>query len=71
VTAPDSWHRALADLLSGSHRLPPDELPSAPPAEILRRLGQAVAAHQDGPLRDDATLLLLEWSPASAADSAP
>jgi len=42
-----------------------------PPAEILRRLGHAVAAHQDGPLRDDATLLLLEWSPTAAADSEP
>lgn len=42
-----------------------------PPAEILRRLGKAVAAHQDGPLRDDATLLLVEWSPAYAAGSAP
>ncbi|HEX7744190.1 MAG TPA: PP2C family protein-serine/threonine phosphatase [Micromonosporaceae bacterium] len=42
-----------------------------PAAETLRRLGHAVADHQDGPLRDDATLLLVEWSPAAAADMQP
>ncbi|HST66872.1 MAG TPA: PP2C family protein-serine/threonine phosphatase, partial [Mycobacteriales bacterium] len=30
--------------------------------EVLRRLIQAVLAHQDGELQDDATLLLLEWA---------
>ena len=32
------------------------------PEELLRRLVQAVLAHQAGGLRDDATLLLLQWS---------
>lgn len=31
------------------------------PAETLRLLGQAVVAHQPGPLQDDATLLILAW----------
>jgi serine phosphatase RsbU (regulator of sigma subunit) len=30
--------------------------------EVLRRLIQAVLAHQDGVLQDDATLILLEWA---------
>ena len=30
--------------------------------EVLRRLIQAVLAHQDGELQDDATLLLVEWA---------
>ncbi|MFC0508385.1 PP2C family protein-serine/threonine phosphatase [Micromonospora costi] len=38
MTATDPWHRALADLLSRSHRLPPDELPGALDA-ALRPLG--------------------------------
>lgn len=42
-----------------------------PAAETLRRLGHAVADHQDGPLRDDATLLLVEWSPAAAGHMEP
>lgn len=45
----------LVDLLvreaSSGHHVP----------ESLRRLGQAVLAHQSGPLIDDATTVLLEW----------
>jgi sigma-B regulation protein RsbU (phosphoserine phosphatase) len=37
-----------------------------PAPETLRRLALAVAAHQAGPLRDDATLMLLHWSHAAA-----
>lgn len=33
-----------------------------PPSESLRRLVQACLAFQGGPLRDDATLLMLEWA---------
>jgi len=33
-----------------------------PAEELLRRLVQAVLAHQAGGLRDDATLLLLQWT---------
>jgi hypothetical protein len=42
-----------------------------PAAETLRRLAQAVAGHQGGPARDDATLLLAEWSPAAARRAVP
>jgi sigma-B regulation protein RsbU (phosphoserine phosphatase) len=37
-----------------------------PGPETLRRLAHTVEAHQDGPPTDDATLLLLEWSPQAA-----
>ncbi|MCW6008300.1 serine/threonine-protein phosphatase [Micromonospora sp. CPCC 205371] len=37
-----------------------------PGPETLRRLAHTVLAHQDGPPTDDATLLLLEWSPQAA-----
>lgn len=33
-----------------------------PPDELIRRLVQAVLAHQAGSLRDDATLLLVQWA---------
>jgi serine phosphatase RsbU (regulator of sigma subunit) len=33
------------------------------PEELLRRLVRAVLDHQGGPLRDDATFLLLRWAP--------
>ncbi|SCE67423.1 PP2C family protein-serine/threonine phosphatase [Micromonospora mirobrigensis] len=42
-----------------------------PPAETLRRLSHAVADHQAGELADDATLLLVQWSPAAADRSVP
>jgi phosphoserine phosphatase RsbU/P len=42
-----------------------------PPAEVVRRLSHAVLAHQPGPPRDDATLIVLEWSPAAARRSVP
>ncbi|WBB70568.1 PP2C family protein-serine/threonine phosphatase [Micromonospora sp. WMMD812] len=42
-----------------------------PTPETLRRLSHAVSGHQDGPLRDDATLLLVEWSPEASARLEP
>jgi sigma-B regulation protein RsbU (phosphoserine phosphatase) len=42
-----------------------------PAAETVRRLAQAVAGHQGGPARDDATLLLAEWSPTAAHRAVP
>ncbi|RKN49455.1 PP2C family protein-serine/threonine phosphatase [Micromonospora endolithica] len=38
MSASDPWHRALADLVTRSHRLPPDELPTAV-NDVLRPLG--------------------------------
>jgi sigma-B regulation protein RsbU (phosphoserine phosphatase) len=37
-----------------------------PPPETLRRLALAITAHQAGPLSDDATLMLVHWSPTAA-----
>jgi sigma-B regulation protein RsbU (phosphoserine phosphatase) len=42
-----------------------------PVPETLRRLSQAVIEHQHGPPADDATLLLVEWSPAAARRTVP
>jgi len=42
-----------------------------PVPETLRRLSQAVVEHQHGPPADDATLLLVEWSPAAARRTVP
>jgi hypothetical protein len=42
-----------------------------PAPETLRRLSHAVIEHQQGPPRDDATLLLVEWSPAAAQRTVP
>jgi serine phosphatase RsbU (regulator of sigma subunit) len=42
-----------------------------PAPETLRRLAHAVAAHQQAPPADDATLLLLEWSRAAVAQVVP
>ncbi|WP_091097005.1 PP2C family protein-serine/threonine phosphatase [Micromonospora citrea] len=44
MTAIEPWHRALADLLSLSHRLPPDQLPVAV-NDALRPLGAAVTVY--------------------------
>ncbi|HEX2298781.1 MAG TPA: hypothetical protein VHH34_09735, partial [Pseudonocardiaceae bacterium] len=33
-----------------------------PPPETLRRLSRAILDYQGGELRDDATLMLVEWS---------
>ena len=56
----------LADLLereSSSERAP---------EEVLRRLVRAVLEHQGGPLRDDATLVLLRWTgPPTGGDVIP
>jgi phosphoserine phosphatase RsbU/P len=42
-----------------------------PPADVLRRLSHAVLAHQPGPPRDDAALVVVEWSPDAARRSVP
>ncbi|MGR6317690.1 PP2C family protein-serine/threonine phosphatase [Micromonospora soli] len=42
-----------------------------PAPETLRRLSRAVVAHRAGPPRDDATLVLLEWSGEAAARVEP
>ena len=38
------------------------------PEEVLRRLVRAVLDHQGGPLRDDATLVLLRWTGGASTD---
>ncbi|MFC0028542.1 PP2C family protein-serine/threonine phosphatase [Micromonospora chaiyaphumensis] len=55
----------LADL---AERLIGSELPAA---ETLRRLSRAVAAHRGTASRDDATMVLVEWSGAAAARMEP
>ncbi|GAA0794669.1 PP2C family protein-serine/threonine phosphatase [Spirilliplanes yamanashiensis] len=42
-----------------------------PVPETLRRLSHAVLAHQPGEPADDATLVLLEWSPRTARRTVP
>lgn len=42
-----------------------------PAPETLRRLAHAVRRHRDGPLQDDATLMLVEWSGSAAARLVP
>ncbi|HEU0090356.1 MAG TPA: PP2C family protein-serine/threonine phosphatase, partial [Pseudonocardiaceae bacterium] len=42
-----------------------------PPPETLRRLVQAILHHQRGQLRDDATLVLVEWSARGAVQLMP
>lgn len=42
-----------------------------PAPETLRRLSHAVGAHQAAPPVDDATLLLMEWSPTAVARTVP
>ncbi|MDO3700812.1 PP2C family protein-serine/threonine phosphatase [Micromonospora sp. C28SCA-DRY-2] len=44
MTATDPWHRALADLVSRSHRLPPDELAAAV-GTVLRPLGATATVY--------------------------
>jgi sigma-B regulation protein RsbU (phosphoserine phosphatase) len=39
-----------------------------PPPEMLRRLGHDLLNYQNGPLHDDATLMMLSWNSATAAD---
>lgn len=39
-----------------------------PPPEMLRRLGHDLLDYQNGPLRDDATLMMLSWNSPTAAD---
>ena len=47
------WGSVPAAIADGAHLATGDR---------LRRLAAAVLAHQDGRLRDDATLLVLDWS---------
>jgi sigma-B regulation protein RsbU (phosphoserine phosphatase) len=42
-----------------------------PGPETLRRLARSVTEHQDGPPRDDATMVLFEWSPRAAERTQP
>jgi serine phosphatase RsbU (regulator of sigma subunit) len=39
---------------------------TSPLPEIVRRVGKAVLARQGGAVRDDATLLLAQWTPDGA-----
>jgi len=39
--------------------------------ETLRRVSHAIIDHQGGQLQDDATLVLLEWSPSVETDMVP
>jgi hypothetical protein len=64
------WHcrgRNAHGEFFGEHRLVDftrrAELAGLPAPETLRRLTAAVLAHQHGQLQDDATLVLLDWSP--------
>ena len=38
-----------------------------PPPEAMRRLMHAVEDHNDGPMRDDATVVLIEWQGAGSS----
>jgi serine phosphatase RsbU (regulator of sigma subunit) len=40
-----------------------------PAPEMLRHLSQAITDHQHGPLRDDATIVLIDWTPKPGAAS--
>lgn len=42
-----------------------------PPEEVLRRLVRAVLEHRQGELRDDATLVLMQWDGPPAVDGIP
>jgi phosphoserine phosphatase RsbU/P len=55
-------------LVELTERAAADQLPAP---ETLRRLTQAVRAHRGGTLRDDATLVLVEWSGSAAARLVP
>ncbi len=39
-----------------------------PPPEMLRRLGHDLLDYQNGPLHDDATLVMISWNSATAAE---
>ncbi|MET0416750.1 MAG: PP2C family protein-serine/threonine phosphatase [Actinoplanes sp.] len=61
--AHDGTRFGLKRLLALAEEGEQSELPAP---ETLRRLALAIAAHQDGPPKDDATLLLMHWSRAAA-----
>ncbi|HEX5995030.1 MAG TPA: PP2C family protein-serine/threonine phosphatase [Jiangellales bacterium] len=58
----------LSKLIDATERASAAGLPAA---ETLRRLTHTVVDHQQGRLDDDASLLLLEWSPGAARLSIP
>ena len=58
ATAPDGadfGRQHLADLI--------DSTRSVMPTEVVRRIARAVLDHHQGPLRDDATVVCLDWRP--------
>jgi hypothetical protein len=55
------WLDALSEVLDDSHLFQPDELVAAIHA----------ATHHDGPATDDATLLLVGWSPTFVQRNLP
>jgi hypothetical protein len=42
-----------------------------PAPEALRKLAHAVRSHRDGPLTDDATIMIIEWSPDAISRARP
>ncbi|HET8659632.1 MAG TPA: PP2C family protein-serine/threonine phosphatase [Micromonosporaceae bacterium] len=64
----DGERSGLAHLVDLAERYSTAGLPTA---ETLRRLSHAVLDQQGGRLRDDATLLLVEWSRLAAQRSVP
>jgi serine phosphatase RsbU (regulator of sigma subunit) len=58
----------LDQLVELAERAAADRLPAP---ETLRRLTHAVRVHRSGPLRDDATLVLVEWSGHAASRLLP
>ena len=40
-----------------------------PPPETMRRLMHAIEEHNDGPMRDDATVVMIEWRGGGTLDS--
>lgn len=66
--ASDGEPFGVGRLLELAQRHAVDGLPAP---ETLRRLAHAAKEHQQAPPTDDATLLLLEWSPAAVARVVP
>jgi sigma-B regulation protein RsbU (phosphoserine phosphatase) len=65
---PDGIQFGLDRLVALAETVADEDLPAP---ETLRRLSHAVLDHQAGPPRDDATLVLVEWSPAAASRAVP
>lgn len=64
----DGGRSGLAHLVDLAKRY---SIAGLPAAETLRRLNHAILDQQGGQLRDDATLLLVEWSTLAARRSVP